>query len=237
MTSENRIALVTGASRGLGKAAALALAKDGCHIIATARTIGGLEELDDQIKDAGGSATLVQMDLKDRPAMFNLAQAIQERWGKLDVMIANAGVLGALTPASHLDENIWDDVIDTNLSAVWRMIRVFEGLLRQSEAGRAVLVTSSAAHGGNYPYWSAYSASKAGLEALGQSWAAELANTNIKVNLLDPGGVGTSMFGTAFPGIDLATMPQPEDIAPAFVALSSVDCSRHGEVIRASALT
>ena len=233
---EERIALVTGASRGLGKAAALALARDGLHIIATARTIGALEELDDAIKAEGGSATLVQMDLRDRPAMANLAQAIQDRWGRLDVMIANAGVLGALMPVSHLDETLWDEVIDTNLSAVWRMIRVFDGLLRQSPNGRAVLVTSSAAQGRNYPYWSAYSASKAGLDALGQSWAAEVEATNLKVNLLDPGGVATSMYATAYPGIDPKSMPQPEDIAPAFVALSSVDCPYHGQVIRASAL-
>ena len=233
---EKRIALVTGASRGLGKAAALALARDGLHIIATARTIGALEELDDAIKAEGGSATLVQMDLRDRPAMANLAQAIQDRWGRLDVMVANAGVLGALMPVSHLDETLWDEVIDTNLSAVWRMIRVFDGLLRQSPNGRAVLVTSLAAQGGNYPYWSAYSASKAGLDALGQSWAAEVEATNLKVNLLDPGGVATSMYATAYPGIDPKSMPQPEDIAPAFVALSSVDCPYHGQIIRASAL-
>lgn len=236
MTTENRIALVTGASRGLGKAAALALAKTGTHIIATARTIGGLEELDDDIKAIGGNATLVQMDLGDRPAMANLAKAIQDRWGRLDVMIANAGVLGVLTPASHMDETVWDEVIDTNLSAIWRMIRVFDGLLRSSAAGRAVLVTSSASHGASYPYWSAYSASKAGLEALGQSWAAEVTDTNLKVNLLDPGGVATSMYATAFPGVDPKAMPQPADIAPAFVALASPECPHHGQIIRSSAL-
>ena len=129
MTTENRIALITGASRGLGKAAAIALAKTGTHVIATARTIGALEELDDEIKANGGSATLVQMDLADRPAMANLAQAIQDRWGRLDVMIANAGVLGVLTPASHLDEKVWDDVIDTNLS-----LAEYEGRFRALSA-------------------------------------------------------------------------------------------------------
>lgn len=224
-----RVALVTGASRGLGKAAALALAKEGVEIIATARTIGGLEELDDAIAAIGGKATLVPMELGDRPAMAKLASAIHERWGKLDIMIANAGVLGVLTPAAHLDEEIWDQVIDTNLSAVWRMIRVFDPLLRLSEAGRAVLVTSTAAQG--YPFWSAYAASKAGLEALGRSWAAEVAKTPLKVNILNPGGVGTSMYGSAYPGADLETMPQPEDIAPAFTALSQVDCPHHGAVL------
>ena len=235
MTS-SRIALVTGASRGIGRAASLALAKAGHHVIATGRTIGALEELDDEISAAGGEATLVQMDLRDRPALMNLATAIQERWGRLDVMIANAGVLGVLTPASHLNEDVWDEVIDTNLSAVWRMIRVFDGLLQQSAHGRAVVVTSSAAHGAHYPFWSAYAASKAGVQALTQSWAAEVQSTNLKVNLLDPGGVGTSMFGSAFPGANLKDMPQPEDIAPAFVRLAAEDCPYHGEILRASAL-
>ncbi len=231
-----RIALVTGASRGLGRAAALALAKTGVHVIATGRTIGALEELDDEISAAGGQATLVQMDLRDRPALTNLAAAIKERWGQLDIMIANAGVLGVLTPTSHLDEDVWDEVIDTNLSAVWRMIRVFDGLLQTSPQGRAVVVTSSAARGGDYPFWSAYSASKAGVEALTLSWAAEVQSTALKVNLLDPGGVGTSMYGTAFPGANLDAMPQPEDIAPAFVKLAAEDCPYHGQILRASAL-
>ena len=235
MTS-SRIALVTGASRGIGRAAALALAKTGVHVIATGRTIGALEELDDEITAAGGQCTLVQMDLRDRPALTNLAAAIKERWGHLDIMIANAGVLGVLTPASHLDEEIWDEVIDTNLSAVWRMIRVFDGLLQAAPKGRAVVVTSAAAHGASYPFWSAYSASKAGVEALTQAWAAEVQSTNLKVNLLDPGGVGTSMYGSAFPGANLKEMPQPEDIAPAFVKLAAEDCPYHGQVLRASAL-
>jgi NAD(P)-dependent dehydrogenase (short-subunit alcohol dehydrogenase family) len=214
----------------------LALAKTGVHIIATGRTTGALEELDDEISAGGGEATLVQMDMRDRPALTNLAVAIQERWGQLDIMIANAAVLGVLTPASHMDEEIWDEVIDTNLSAVWRMIRVFDGLLQAAPQGRAVMVTSSAASGADYPFWSAYSASKAGVEALTRSWAAELRSTNLKVNLLDPGAVGTSMYGLSHPGADLKKMPQPEDIAPAFVKLTSEDCSYHGEVIRASAL-
>lgn len=227
----DRVALVTGASRGLGRAAALALAKNGVEIIATARTLGGLEELDDNIKSAGGKATLVQMDLNDRPAMLNLANAIHDRWGRLDVMIANAGMLGVLMPTAHMDEDVWDQVIDTNLSAIWRMIRVFDPLLRLSPAGRAVLVTSSAAQG--YPFWSAYAASKAGVEALGKCWAGEVEQTALKVNILNPGGVATSMYATAFPGADLPSMPQPEDIAPAFVALSSESCQHHGQIVHA----
>ena len=225
----DRVALVTGASRGLGRAAALALAAEGVEIIAVARTIGGLEELDDAITAIGGKATLVQMDLNDRPATSKLANAIHERWGKLDIMIANAGILGVLMPTAHLDEDVWDQVIDVNLSAIWRMIRVFDPLLRLSPAGRAVLVTSSAAQG--YPYWSAYAASKAGVEALGKCWAGEVAQTPLRVNILNPGGVATSMYATAFPGADLPSMPQPEDIAPAFVALAAEDCRHHGEVL------
>ena len=225
----DRVALVTGASRGLGRAVALALAAEGVEIIAVARTIGGLEELDDAITAIGGKATLVQMDLNDRPATSKLANAIHERWGKLDIMIANAGILGVLMPTAHLDEDVWDQVIDVNLSAIWRMIRVFDPLLRLSPAGRAVLVTSSAAQG--YPYWSAYAASKAGVEALGKCWAGEVAQTPLRVNILNPGGVATSMYATAFPGADLPSMPQPEDIAPAFVALAAEDCRHHGEVL------
>jgi NAD(P)-dependent dehydrogenase (short-subunit alcohol dehydrogenase family) len=230
----DRVALVTGASRGIGRAAALALAAEGIEIVATARTVGGLEELDDAVTAIGGRTTLVPMDLNDRPALAKLANAIHERWGRLDVMIANAGVLGVLMPTSHLDENIWDEVIDTNLSAIWRMIRVFEPLLRLSSAGRAILVTSSAAKG--YPFWSAYAASKAGVEALGKSWADEVETTSLKVNILNPGGVATSMYTAAFPGADLASMPQPEDIASAFVALADKDCPHHGEVLHAREL-
>lgn len=232
--THQRITLITGASRGIGYAASLALAKAGHHVIATARTQGGLEELDDEITAVGGTVTLVQMDLQDRPALMNLASQIHQRWGRLDSMVANAGVLGILTPAHHLDEKIWDEVIDTNLSAIWRMIKAFTDLLQQSPSGRAVIVTSSAAHGANFPFWNAYSASKAGVEALAQSWAAEVRSTNLKVNLLDPGGVGTAMYGSAFPGADLKEMPQPEDIAPAFLKLTSEDCPYHGEVIRAA---
>ena len=236
MAEAERIALVTGASRGLGKAAALELANKGFHVIAAARTIGGLEELDDEVSAMGGEATLVQMDMRDRPAMAKLAEAIAGRWGKLDAMIANAGVLGVLTPTSHLEEDVWDEVIDVNLSGIWRMIKVFDGLLQASPAGRAVLVTSSAANGADYPFWSAYSASKAGVESLGQAWAAEVKSTSLKVNMLDPGGVATSMYSTAYPGANTKTMPQATDIAPAFAALVAEDCPYHGQIVRAADL-
>lgn len=230
-----RVALVSGASRGLGRAAALELARKDVHIIATARTLGGLEELDDEIKILGGGCTLVQMDLRDRGAMVNLAHAITERWGRLDVLIANAGTLGALMPVADLDEELWDEVIDVNLSSVWRMILMFDGLLKASPAGRGILVTSQIAMGG-FPFWSAYAASKAGVESLGKVWAQEVKSTSLKVNILDPGGVATAMYKTAFPGADTESMPQPEDIAPAFAVLAAEDCPYHGQVLRASEL-
>ena len=229
------VALVTGASRGIGRAAAIALAQTGSHIVAVARTIGALEELDDEIASLGGSASLVQMDMRDRPALANLANSIQERWGRLDVMIANAAILGTLTPTSHLDESVWDEVIDTNLSAIWRMIKTFDNLLQASPHGRAVIVTSSIART-PYPFWSAYAASKAGLEALTLSWAEEVKATNLKINLLDPGGIATSMYASAFPGADLKQMTQPEHIAPAFVKLAAPDCPHHGKILRPASL-
>ena len=236
MTScKDRIALVTGASRGIGRAAAKALAGEGAHIIASARTQAGLEELDDEIKAAGGSATLVTMDVNDRPALPRLAEAIRERWGKLDIIVLNAGILGELTPISHMDEQIWDDVIATNLTAVFRMIHHLDPLFRQSDAGRAVLVTSGAASG-RMPYWSAYAASKAGLDALGKSWAAELINTPHRVNMLSPGRIATQMIGQAFPGIDKSTLPCPEDIANAFVQLCRPDCQFQGDIHDAASL-
>ncbi|MBL6782921.1 MAG: SDR family oxidoreductase [Alphaproteobacteria bacterium] len=236
MTScKDRIALVTGASRGIGRAAAKALAGEGAHIIASARTQAGLEELDDEIKAAGGSATLVTMDVNDRPALPRLAEAIRERWGKLDIIVLNAGILGELTPISHMDEQIWDDVIATNLTAVFRMIHHLDPLFRQSDAGRAVLVTSGAASG-RMPYWSAYAASKGGLDALGKSWAAELINTPHRVNMLSPGRIATQMIGQAFPGIDKSTLPSPEDIANAFVQLCRPDCQFQGDIHDAASL-
>lgn len=227
---KDRIALVTGASRGIGKAAAKALARQGAHIIATARTQAGLEELDDEIKAEGGTATLVTMDLNDRPALPRLAAAINERWGHLDIMILNAGILGTLAPVAHLDEDTWDEVIALNLSACFRLIHHLDPLFRQSHAGRAVLVTSGAAQA-NMPYWSAYAASKAGLDALGKCWANELLQTPHKVNMLSPGRIATNMIGQAFPGIDKSTLPSPDDIAEAFVKLCLPDCPHQAQIL------
>ena len=232
---DEKVGLVTGASRGIGYAAALALAKQGAHIVATARTKGGLTELDDAIGKAGGKATLVVMDLADRDAVPRLATAIQQRWGRLDIMVLNAGVLGELAPLAHLDSKIWDEVIDVNLSAAYRLIHALDPLFRQSKAGRAVLVSTAAVSAG-LPFWGGYAVSKAGLEELGKLWAAELANTPHKVNMIRFGRIATAMQAQAFPGVDLKQLPQPKDVAPVFVKLTAEKCPHQGQVLSASEL-
>ena len=232
-----RIALVTGASRGIGYATALALAKHdtNTHIIATARTQGGLTELDDAIAQIGGSATLVEMDLADRAALPRLTQAIQKRWGRLDILVLNAGILGDLAPLAHLDHKTWDEVIDINLSACYRFIHALDNLFKQSPHGRAVLVSTAAVAAG-LAYWGGYAVSKAGLEELGRQWAAELANTPHKVNMIRFGRVASAMQAQAFPGADLTALPQPADVAPAIVKLTAIDCRHNGQVLAASDL-
>ncbi|MGI9464773.1 MAG: SDR family NAD(P)-dependent oxidoreductase, partial [Aestuariivirgaceae bacterium] len=183
---ENRIAVVTGASRGIGYAIARQLAMNGAHIIAVARTVGGLEDLDDEITRAGGTATLVPADLQDHAAIDQLGAAIHERWGKLDILVGNAGVLGKLTPLGHLEPKVWDEVMAVNVTANWRLIRSLDPLLQRSDAGRAVFVSSGAAHD-IHAYWGAYSISKAALEAMVKTYAAETASTPIRANILNPG--------------------------------------------------
>ena len=214
----SRIALVTGASRGIGRATALALAKSGAHVVAIARTVGGLEELDDEIKAAGGSATLVPLDLKDSDGIARLGAALNERYGKLDVLVANAAILGPLSPLSHVDPKAWDDVIALNITANWHLLRCMEPLLVQSESGRAVLVTSSAAWKAT-AYWGPQAISKAALDTMARTWAAETASTRLRVNLFDPGPIRTRMRATAFPGEDPATLKTPEEAAEKIVEL------------------
>lgn len=225
-----RIALVTGASRGIGRAAAIALAQLGAHVILVARTVGGLEEADDEIRKAGGSATLVPLDLKDFDAIDRLGASIFERWGKLDAFLGNAGTLGVLTPLSHLEPKVWQQALDINLTANWRLIRSLDPLLRKSDSGRVVMVSSGAAR--NFrPYWGAYSITKAALEALTFTYAAECANTNIRVNLLNPGPMRTQMRGEAFPGEDPMSLQPPDAIAPLIVEMVSPDYPKHGELV------
>jgi len=215
---ENRIAVVTGASRGIGKATALALAKRGAHVIAVARTQGGLEELDDEIKALGGSATLVPADVKDYPALDRLGAAIHERWGRLDILVGNAGVLGKLSPLGHIEPKTWDEVMAVNVTANWRLIRSLDPLLKRSEDGRAIFVTSGAAHKA-FAYWGTYSISKAALETLVRTYAAEISTTKVTANMFSPGPTRTRMRALAMPGEDPETLPSADDVAAQLVEM------------------
>lgn len=226
---EGRVALVTGASRGLGASAAVALAKEGAHIIATARTEGGLTELDDQIKAVGGAATLVPVDIKDFTAIDRLGAAIFERWKKLDILIGNAGVLGKLTPVAHVEPKMWDEVMAVNVTANYRLIRSMDPLLRLSDAGRAVFVTSGLAHK-CWAYWGPYSISKAALEAMVKTYAAEIATTHIRTNCFSPGATRTNMRASAMPGEDPLSLPHPDDVAAQIVPMCEPSFADNGGV-------
>ena len=229
---EDRIALITGASRGIGAAVAKRFAAEGARLILTARTVGGLEEIDDAVKAEGGTATLVPMDLTQGDAIDQLGGALHEKFGRLDVLIGNAGMLGMMSPIGHIDPPVWEQTLALNLTANYRLIRSLDPLLRQSDAGRAIFVTSGAARSGS-PYWGAYAVSKAGLETLVQTYAAEVAKTNIRVNIVDPGGQRTQMRAAAFPGEDPETLPHPDDRTDVFVDLAETACTRHDEIVRA----
>jgi NAD(P)-dependent dehydrogenase (short-subunit alcohol dehydrogenase family) len=225
----NRIALVTGASRGIGRAVAIGLAREGAHVVLLARTTGGLEEVDDEIREAGGTATLVTLDLRKPEKVDALGPTLYQRWGKLDILVANAGVLGPISPLPHITADAWNEVIDVNLTANWRLIRSLDPLLRRAEAARAVFVSSGAASGKN-AYWGPYAVSKAGLEALVKTYAHEVASTAIKVNLLNPGPVRTTMRQRAFPGENPETLPPPEALVPLFLDLVDAGQSDSGQV-------
>ena len=226
-----RVALVTGASRGIGRAVALELAWAGAHVIALARTQGALEALDDQIRLAGGSATLVPCDLKDFEALDRLRAAVEQRWGRLDILFGNAGVLGPLSALNHLEPDEWDHVMAVNVTANWRLIRSFDALLRASDAGRALFTTSGVAHRATMrAYWGLYATSKAALETLVRTYAAETENTGIKVMLVQPGALRTRMRANAMPGEDPLTLKTPEDLAPKVAAMCAADWNRSGLV-------
>ena len=228
---EGRIAVVTGASRGIGRSAALALAREGAHVIAMARTEGGLVELDDDIKKLGGSATLVPADIKDFAAIDRLGAAIFERWKKLDILIGNAGILGKLTPLAHVEQKLWDDVMAVNVTANYRLIRSLDPLLRASDAGRAVFVTSGLAYK-CFPYWGTYSISKAALEAVMKTYAGEVATTNLRVNCFSPGPTRTNMRATAMPGEDPETLPTADEVAAQMVAMCMATFTDNGSVYK-----
>jgi NAD(P)-dependent dehydrogenase (short-subunit alcohol dehydrogenase family) len=228
MRLQGRIALVTGASRGLGAAAALAYAKEGAHCVLVARTVGGLEALDDRIKAVGGSATLVPLDVTDGPGIDRLGAALYERFGKLDILLGNAALLGQLSPIGHIEPDIFERVMAVNVTANWRLIRSLDPLLRRSDSGRAIFVTSGISRR-IVPYWSAYAASKAALDMMVGVYAAECAHTPVKVNLYNPGPTRTKMRKEAFPGEDPETVPLPEAHAEALVQLALPSCTLNGE--------
>ncbi|MCH8092394.1 MAG: SDR family NAD(P)-dependent oxidoreductase [Proteobacteria bacterium] len=229
---QGRISVITGASRGLGAAIAKRFAGEGAHVVLVARTVGGLEEVDDAIRAEGGAATLVTLDLTEFDRIDEMGAALAERFGRIDVLVGNAGILGTLSPMGHIDTQIWDQVIAVNLTANWRLIRSFDPLLRASNSGRAIFVTSGAADGA-HPYWGAYAASKAALEIMVKTWAGEVTKTPVKVNLVDPGALRTSMRAEAYPGEDPMTLKEADEITDTFVELAEAVSTRHGEIIQA----
>jgi NAD(P)-dependent dehydrogenase (short-subunit alcohol dehydrogenase family) len=209
---------------------ALALARQGAHVVITARTVGGLEELDDEIRAQGGKATLLPLDLRNGDKIDQLGPTLYQRWGKLDILVGCGGILGPLSPLHHVTEDAWKAVLDVNLTANWRLIRTLDPLLKRAEAGRAVFATSGASIG-KYAYWGPYAASKAGLEALVKTYAQEINDSPVRANLINPGGVRTQMRAKAFPGEDPMTLPTPEEVVPLFLALASPECDFNGRVI------
>ena len=231
---EGRVALVTGASRGIGAATAVELARLGAHLVLISRTQGGLEETDDNIRAHGGSATLLPFDLtKEGDELDLLGPSVMERFGRLDILVHAAGTLGALTPVSHITPKDWAEAVAVNLTAAWRLIRTLDPPLRASNAGRAVVLTSGRAREPK-PYWGLYGATKAGLEHLAITWAAEVANTPLRVNLFDPGAVATRLRAKAMPGEDPTSIAQPVDVAPRIAALCLPGEARSGEVVQAA---
>lgn len=230
---DGRVALITGASRGIGRALAKHFAEQGAHLILTARTQGALEELDDELRAAGHEApTLVPCDLTDFDVIDRIGGAIYERFKKLDVLVGNAGTLGTLAPIAHLEPKEWQQVLDINLTANWRLIRSMDPLLRASDAGRAIFVTSTVGHQAR-AYWGTYAVSKAALEMTAGIYAQECAKTNVRVNLINPGGTRTDMRAEAMPGEDPTTVKAPESINHLFLELASPACTANGTLVEA----
>jgi NAD(P)-dependent dehydrogenase (short-subunit alcohol dehydrogenase family) len=227
------IALITGASRGIGAAVAERFAREGAHLVLAARTVGGLEEVDDAVRAAGGSATLVPLDLRDFVKIDELAGALFDRYGRLDILVGNAAEFGTFSPLGHIDPGIWAEVIDLNLTANWRLIRAMDPLLRAARDGRAIFVTSGIAR---HPsaYWGPYAVSKAALESLVKIYAGEIAKTRVRANLIDPGVVRTRLRARAFPGENPDHLPPPETVAAAFLDLALPECAHNGEIVSLS---
>lgn len=228
---KDHLALVTGASRGLGRAMALALAREGAHVVICSRSVGALEELDDEIRAAGGHATILKLDLRAHDRIDQLGPVLYQRWGKLDILVAAGGILGPLSPLPHIAADAWQSVLDINLSANWRLIRTLDPLMKHSDAARALFVTASAARA-DLAYWGPYAVSKAGLEALVRSYAQELANTSVRVNLLDPGPMRTALRAKAFPGEDRKTLADPTEVAAFALPLLLPSATENGRIVR-----
>ena len=226
---EGRVAVVTGASRGIGYQLAKALGSRGAHVIAVARTVGGLEDLDDEIRAAGGQATLVPVDITDFDALDRLGAAIFERWKKLDILVGNAGILGLLSPLGHISPKDFEKAMATNVTANWRLIRSLDPLLRQSDAARVLFMTATQAHSCT-AFWGVQAVTKAALEALARTYANESLKTNIKINLADPGPVRTGLRAKAMPGEDPDKLAKPEDVAAALLKLLGPDMTDTGRL-------
>ncbi|HLY46267.1 MAG TPA: SDR family NAD(P)-dependent oxidoreductase [Stellaceae bacterium] len=225
-----KIVLVTGASRGIGAALAERFAREGAHLVLAARTVGGLEETDDRVRAAGGSATLVPLDLREFAKIDELAASLYQRYGRLDVLIGNAAEFGVFSPLGHIDPKLWSEIIELNLTANWRLIRAMDPLLRLAPSGRAIFVTSRLGRDA-LPYYGPYAVSKAGLETLVRIYAGEVARTAVRANLIDPGTRRTRLRAHIFPGEDPAGLPGPESVTDAFLELAVAECTRNGEIV------
>jgi len=227
---KDRIALITGASRGIGRAVAEKFAQEGAHVLLLARNRKALERVDDAIRAAGGKATLIPLELADGKSIDALGPTLYERFGRLDVFVGNAAILGRLSPLTHIPSEHWERVIATNLTANWRLVRTLDPLLRRSDAGRVIFVTSSVAHTAK-AYWGPYAVSKAALETLAKTYANETSDSAIKVNIIDPGATATRMRAEAYPGEDQATLRTPEQVAEAFIELALPSFTETGQII------
>jgi len=227
---KDRIALITGASRGIGRATACLFAREGAHVLLLARKQKSLEPVDDEIKKDGGTASLIPLDLEDGKKIDALGPSLYERFGRLDIFVGNAGLLGGLRPLTHIPSEIWERVLAVNLTANWRLIRTLDPLLRRSDAGRVVFVTSSRAASEGRAYWAPYSVSKAALETLAKTYANETADTAIRVNLIDPGATATAMRAEAYPGEDQDTLKSPEEVAERVLELVLPEITVTGQI-------
>jgi len=228
---QNKIALITGAGNGIGAGIAKRYAKEGARLILVDHDINALEKVDDDVKEQGGEALLVPLNLKDFLRIEDLAKATYERFGGLDILVGNAGILGGLFPTQDMPPSVFHDIFAVNFFANWHLIRTFDGMLKQSSQGRAIFTTSGFVHQ-NMPYWGNFLSTKAALQEIVLSYAAEVKLTNVKVNLADPGQVRTQQHQQALPGIDPMTIPHPDEVSGLFVTLAEDACPHHGEIVR-----